>query len=89
MPVYSMGKGGDRITRLGPQIADKAGISDEDKVFEEYSRALVGREASWLSIIDGPDMMRDVDRRMSIMVSVVKETVEDYNANAKRLSLSR
>ncbi|MFY9402011.1 MAG: hypothetical protein WAQ07_01200, partial [Candidatus Omnitrophota bacterium] len=83
-----MGKGGDRITRLGPQIADKAGISDEDKVFEEYSRALVVGRLLGFSIIDGPDMMRDVDRRMSIMVSVVKETVEDYNANAKRLSLS-
>ena len=82
-----MGKGGDRITRLGPKISGESGKSDEDGVFEEYARAMVTARLLGFSFIDGPDMMRDVDRRMGIMVEAVKGTVEDINQHAQRLGI--
>ncbi|MFA5337316.1 MAG: HAD-IA family hydrolase, partial [Candidatus Omnitrophota bacterium] len=78
-----MGKGGNRITRLGAEIAKPEGIVDEDRIFEEYTRAMVIARLLGFSILDGPDMMRDVDRRMGIMVRVARETVRDINEFVK------
>jgi len=82
-----MGKGGDRITRLGAEIASDSGKADEDRIFAEYTKAMVAARLLCFSIIDGPDMMRDVDRRMGIMVKAASQTVDDINASAAKLGI--
>ena len=80
---FLMGKGGDRITRLGSEIASKRGEKDEQRIFEDYTRAMVCARLLGFSILDGPDMMRSVDSRMGLMVRTALKTVKDINRFAQ------
>ncbi|HAH21546.1 MAG TPA: hypothetical protein DCL49_11670, partial [Candidatus Omnitrophica bacterium] len=77
-----MGKGGDRISRLGDKAKGPNTINDRENIFEKYSKAMVAAKLLGFSIIDGPDMVGDlnVDKLMGIMVKAVWETVDDINS---------
>ncbi|MFH1354616.1 MAG: acetate--CoA ligase family protein, partial [Candidatus Omnitrophota bacterium] len=84
-----MGKGGDRITRLGAEIAEPEGKSDEERIFVAYTMAMVTARLLGFAILDGPDMMRDAETKMGLQVKAALRTVRDINAHAKELKIKR
>ncbi|MBP7216038.1 MAG: HEAT repeat domain-containing protein, partial [Candidatus Omnitrophica bacterium] len=83
-----MGKGGDRIARLGPTLKHAEGEKEEERIFVEYTKGMVAARLLGFSIIDGPDMMRNVDHKMGLMVQAAWETVDDLNAHAESLAIT-
>ncbi|MBU1124686.1 MAG: hypothetical protein KKC84_01545, partial [Candidatus Omnitrophica bacterium] len=72
-----MCKGGDRMTRVG--IKDHQA---EEEIYLKYANALVVARLLGFSLLAGPDVMCDVDRRMGLLVDQVKATVIDINTQA-------
>ncbi len=78
-----IGKGGDRAKRLSAATTTQ----DVADAFRKHARAETIARILGFYILDGPDMVTDVDRMMSIIVDSHNEAVDEINAFAVKHNL--
>lgn len=77
-----MAKGGDRLDqkrRVSPDTTYEGENNDEDKVFADFTRAMVVARLMGYVFLSGPDRMRRVDHKMGVILDTADEIARSWN----------